>query len=68
MKNLIFKYKITTAGDLLSSFVFTDLESVNAWINEDFAVLKGKYKTLTCIIRPIDGLKLGDTCRVYGEG
>lgn len=64
----VFTICITTYGGLLSSFVFEDSQSRDVWLANVFPKLKAKYKGITFTVTPLDGLKIGDKCKVIGEG
>lgn len=65
---LKFIYCIRTRGDLLASYVFKDEKSKDKWLTDTFHALKSEYKNLTYIIEDLDGLEVGDECKVFGEG
>lgn len=69
----VYKYGASTSGELMSSFSFTTKQELDRWIAEDFEELKKKYPS---ILPPglefstfvLDGLKIGDSCHVWGDG
>lgn len=66
---MIFKYCLTTRGNLGSCFHFEDKTSLDKWIKEELPQLNKEYKdTLTYYVRELDELKVGDICSVYGDG
>ena len=62
-----FHYMVTTTGNLLCNFVFEDKKTLDAWIAKEFPSLQKKHKKLDFSVRPLPGLKVGDSCHVWGE-
>lgn len=66
--NKIFIKRITTRGNLSANYVFSSDKEVNDWLYSDLPLLEKKYGKLTYTITELDGLKVGDICKVIGEG
>lgn len=64
----VFKYSASVRGNLQSSFVFETKDDLDRWLKVDFPALCEKYGELTVRCGTLPGLKLGDRCKVYGEG
>ncbi len=64
----MFSYEIQVKGNLWSSFVFTDKQSAENWLTDEFPKLKSQYGTLSYTINDLPGLKIGDQCNVLGDG
>ena len=62
-----FHYMVTTTGNLLCNFVFEDKKALDTWIAKDFPKLQKQHKKLDFSVRPLPGLKVGDSCHVWGE-
>jgi hypothetical protein len=67
-KEKIFKSKVRVQGGLLSSYVFENEDAANAWLAKDFVDLQAKYGPLSAALSSLPGLKIGDACRVIGDG
>jgi len=63
-----FTHRITVTGALQSSFVFQNEQEVTSWINNEYPKLESVYGKLELYISKLDGLQIGDTCHVTGEG
>lgn len=66
--NLIFTKRITTSGNYCANFVFQNEEDVNIWLETVFPKLKIEYTDLKFSVSDLDGLKVGDNCKVIGDG
>ena len=64
----VFTRAATVSGGLMSSYVFEDQKALDHWIATDFVKLEQTYGPLTLRIDTLPGLRIGDTCRVWGEG
>ena len=62
-----FHYMVTTTGNLLCNFVFEDKKALDTWVAKEFPKLKKKHKKLEFFVRPLPGLKVGDSCNVWGR-
>lgn len=63
-----FTIKITTSGNLISSFVFTDTIDRDEWMEKVLPKLESQYGKLRLSETYLPGLRVGDKCRVVGEG
>lgn len=68
METKTFKYCVKTTGQLYSNFVFENSESLEKWTKEEFPALQRKYGKMHMGVYDLPKLKVGDTCRVIGEG
>ena len=59
--NKVFHFAVDIKGELNSTFVFETSAEMYSWLNSEFIGLK--YTT-----RELDGLKIGENCRVRGDG
>jgi len=66
--NKIFIKRLTTRGNLSANYVFSSDKEVNDWLSNDLLLLEKEHGKLTYTITELDGLKVGDTCKVTGEG
>ena len=57
-----------TRGRLLSSFVFESDEALERWKREELPALCQEFGPLELLVDELPGLKLGESCFVYGEG
>jgi len=64
----VFKKAVSVKGKLISSYSFKDQTAVDTWIKTVLPKLEKEYGKLTYNVRDLDGLKVGDTCCVFGEG
>ena len=64
----VFNYRICVDGGLISTYVFENKESVDAWYKTHLVELEKENGTLKCRLYDLDGLKVGDECYVMGEG
>lgn len=67
-KSRVFYYGIAVTGGLISSFEFETKEQVEEWVKLKLPILEEKYGNLKFVVYDLPGLKVGDKCRVYGEG
>ncbi len=65
---MIFKHRIIVRGGLSSSFVFTDKDLMDSWIKTKIPYLKMVYKDISYSVHDLDGLQIGDSCHVVGDG
>lgn len=63
-----FHHMVTTTGNLMCNFVFEDKKSLDKWIETEAPKLKKEHKKLDFLVRPLPGLKVGDSCHVWGGG
>ncbi len=63
-----FTIKVTTSGNLISSYVFQNEKSFQKWKEKTFPKLEQKYGKLMLIVCELPGLVVGDHCHVIGEG
>ena len=64
---MIFTKRISTTGQLFSSFVFESQAEVDRWLAEDLPLLEAEYGALTLHHGDLPGLSVGDKCNVMGE-
>lgn len=64
---MIFTKRISTVGQLFSSFVFESQAEVDRWLAEDLPLLEAEYGALTLYHGDLPGLSVGDKCNVVGE-
>ena len=62
-----FHYMVTTTGNLMCNFIFEDKKSLDKWIETEVPKLKKEHKKLDFLVRPLPGLKVGDSCHVWGR-
>ena len=62
-----FHHMVTTTGNLMCNFVFEDKKSLDKWIETEVPKLKKEHKKLDFLVRSLPGLKVGDSCHVWGE-
>ena len=55
-------------GNLQASFVFEGEADFLRWREDEFPALDVHYDGLTLKVDPLPGLKVGDSCHVWGEG
>jgi len=65
---MIFKHVIHVSGNFISSYVFTDRESMENWVINDQPLLIKKYGPLKYTFACLPGLQIGDLCHVRGDG
>jgi hypothetical protein len=65
---MIFRVGVTVSGKLCSSFVFASQRSYLKWVIGPFRKLQKEYGDLNKSEYPLPGLRIGDKCRVHGEG
>lgn len=56
------------SGGLHASFQFVSEQSAKHWIETELPAISTKYGPSTGSITPLDGLRVGDSCYVVGEG
>lgn len=66
--NKVFTKAIHMWGNLISSYVFESEKKRNEWLATDFVVLKKIYGQLKYTKFDLPSLKVGDTCKVMGDG
>ena len=66
--NPVFTIRITVSGNLNSNYVFENNKEKNRWIKKDLVELEKQYGRLIIHETHLPGFKIGDTCRVVGEG
>ena len=59
---------ISVSGGLCSSFVFEGVQEKDEWLASELPKLEEKYGKLVVSTRDLPALKVGDKCRVFGEG
>lgn len=64
----IYTKALSIRGELWSSYSFISEEDRTRFINEDLIELKKTYSNLIISTFDLPGLKIGDTCKVCGEG
>lgn len=64
---MVFTHMVSTKGKLLCNFVFESEKAMDKWLLWDFPKLKKKYVDLDYSIRELPGLRVGDSCLVWGE-
>ena len=64
----IYTKVIRVRGNLGASFVFEDQEEMDLWIETRFPSLQKQHGDIEYYTGDLDGLAIGDTCRVMGEG
>lgn len=67
MTHPVFHKCVSVRGGLASSFVFENEQAVQAWLKKEFLELKKEYGHLEAKTSDLPGLKVGDTCNVWGE-
>lgn len=65
---MIFTKVVRVRGNLWASYVFKDDKAVSNWLVDEFPLLEIEHGKLTYSVETLDGLKVGDTCMVIGEG
>lgn len=68
LKKIRFTKMIRTSGGLQASFVFENQKEVQRWIKEDLPKLEAEYNKLSLEVSDLPGLRVGDKCKVWGEG
>ena len=63
-----FKKCVHVSGGLCSSFVFEGSKEKDVWLASELPKLEEKYGVLVVSTSDLPGLKVGDKCRVFGEG
>jgi hypothetical protein len=63
-----FYKKVNVRGDFNASYVFQDHFKMGRWFDTGFKQLEKRYGELQYTISDLDGLKIGDRCKVCGEG
>lgn len=64
---MIFTKRISTVGQLFSTFVFESQAEVDRWLAEDLPLLEAEYGALTLHHGDLPSLSVGDKCNVMGE-
>jgi hypothetical protein len=64
----VFTKAVSLSGKLIATVVFETESDMLAWLQKDFLLLKDTHKFLKYRVYDLPGLKVGDTCRVHGEG
>lgn len=64
----IFTLGLTVKGDFHASYCFESMKDRETWIIEEMPKLSEKYKNLEVDSYSLPGLKVGENCRVSGEG
>ncbi len=60
---------IRTSGNLHSAYAFADEAAADNWIRDTLPQLQAQYGAVDIACRyPLDGLRVGDRCKVSGEG
>ncbi len=65
--NKVFTLVARTRGALQAAFVFEDAADYEKWRETQFPHLDVAHGGLTLTVEALPGLKIGDTCKVYGE-
>jgi len=65
---MTFVKRVSVSGNLLSNFVFKSEEAMCHWLETEFPKLVESYGKLEYSIDDLDGLAVGDSCHVAGEG
>lgn len=61
--------KLKSAKNVLySSYSFHSMNEVENWLETEFVQLKKTYDTLVYSVFDLPGLKVGEKCRVNGDG
>lgn len=68
MNNRIFTKEVCVKGSLWCSYVFESQEDVDRWLLDYYPKLIKEYTDINYTVRDLPGLKIGDKCKVYGEG
>lgn len=68
MPTKVFTVGASVRGGLGSSFQFENEAALEAWKENEFKALEATYGKLELSVYALPGLKVGDTCCVYGEG
>lgn len=68
LANAKFTREVRVNGRFNTSYVFENDKQVSWWIETEFPKLLSKYGTLDFSVLLLPGLKIGDTCRVWGDG
>lgn len=63
----VFTRCVRVSGNLGSSYVFADDVAVDHWLKTTLPELNAKYGQLVVSVSDLPGLKVGDTCHVWGE-
>lgn len=64
------KYTIglDVSGTYNCSYAFEDQKSLGRFMLYDYMDIKNKYPNISVRVYPLDGLSIGDTCCVHGDG
>lgn len=64
----VFYRAVHVRGNLISTYVFEDSVEMKKWIQDILPNLRLKYGNINYSVSHLDGLKIGDICKVMGEG
>ena len=65
---MIFTRCVTLTGEYNATFVFQTQKAMEKWIASELPELEKRYGTLEVNTRTLQGLKVGDSCKVVGDG
>ena len=66
--DVVYTKALKVSGDLRCSYAFETQEDMDVWIKDEHPKLCKEYGKLSYSTKDLDGLKVGDSCWVIGEG
>lgn len=66
-QKMVFTRMASVRGGLYSSFCFQSEKDLQNWVKSEFVSLEQEYGPLELAVSKLPGLKVGDTCFVWGE-
>ena len=67
-KEIILKKAVHISGAFCAAYSFETGDAMKNWLKTTLPKLEERYGDLTLRVRDLDGLRVGDSCWVIGEG